>query len=347
MSRPTVIALVACCLIGLVPSSADAQTYEQLIRAYRRGEFDSAVMVMSALIESAERRREREDWLNLAVKEQRGADLAAALMLHTEVAFSRVAFTGPPESSNMPVHFVIVDFIYDALRPLPDRRTFLRNWYLLWESLRQSNPVWINRGRADYLRRGLDMFPDDSELLLAMGARYELAWWALQENSHHRVDGGGSAESLLRSARDYLRKSSRSPQPTSETNLRLSRVLTLLGELDAASAELERFKTVREGPVLQYLGLLFEGDLLERRGNLTAAARAYDQAVALVGVPQSALIARAHLAYVLGERRDAAAAVVTAMGLSEKQSDPWWWYIRGMSWRAIFYLDRGRRMVRQ
>jgi tetratricopeptide (TPR) repeat protein len=180
-----------------------------------------------------------------------------------------------------------------------------------------------------------------------MGARYELSWWLFQENAHHGVNGRGSADGLLRTARDYFRKSVRNTPTPSESVMRLSRVLTLLGDLDAAGSEIEKFKAVSEGPAFRYLGLLFEGDLLERRGNLAAAARAYDQAIGLVSVPQSALIARAHVAYVLGERRDAAARVATAMALSPKQSDPWWWYIRGMSWRVNFYLASTRRMVKQ
>jgi tetratricopeptide (TPR) repeat protein len=282
-----------------------------------------------------------------AVRQKRAGDLKAALMLHTEVAFGRLALTGVPDRTWLPIHFAVVDSVHGALRALPQQRAFLRLWYLLWESLRQSNPIWIDRSQADYLETGLDLFPEDSEMLLAMGARYELRWWYWQQNSHHGVDGKGSAENLLRTARDYLRKSARSAPTPSESVMRLSRVLTQLGELDAATSELEKFKAVGEGPAFQYLGLLFEGDLLERRGNLPAAARAYDQAIGLVGVPQSALVARAHVAYALGERREAAARVASAMALTHKQSDPWWWYIRGMSWRINFYLAATRKMVQQ
>jgi tetratricopeptide (TPR) repeat protein len=345
LTRATVI--LACCVIGVVPSPAGAQTYQEIIGAYRRGEFDRAVANMVALVESIAGRQEREEWLQQAVRQKRSADLAAALLLHTEVAFDRLALTGPPGRGSMPIHFGIVDSIHDAVHRFPERRAYLRLWYLLWESLRQSNPIWIDSSRLDYLQKGLELFPGDSELLLAMGARYELSWWYFQENSHHGVNGKGSADNLLRTARDYLRKSVRSAPAPSESVMRLSRVLTQLGELDAATTEIERFKTVNEGPAFRYLGWLFEGDLLERRGNLAAAARAYDQAIGLVGVPQSALIARAHVAYALGERRDAAARVATAMALTNKQSDPWWWYIRGMSWRVNFYLAATRKMVQQ
>jgi tetratricopeptide (TPR) repeat protein len=345
MTLTSASAVVACCLMGVWPSIAGAQTYDDVIRAYRHGEFDRAVADVGAIVESIDGKAEREAWLRKAAREKRGADVSAALLLHTEVAFERLALTGPPGRGSMPVHFDIVDSIYGALRPLPERRAFLRIWYLLWESLRQS--IGGERPLRDYLEDGLDMFPGDSELLLAMGARYELSWWAFRENSHHAVNGRGSAAGLLRTARDYLRKSVRSTPTPSESVMRLARVLTQLGELDAAASEVEKFKTVGEGPAFRYLGLLFEGDLLERRGNLAAAARAYDQAIGLVAVPQSALIARAHVAYALGERRDAAARVATAMDLTPKQSDPWWWYIRGMSWRVNFYLATTRKMVQQ
>jgi tetratricopeptide (TPR) repeat protein len=340
-------AVLACCLIGTVPCAASGQTYDEIILSYRRGDVDRAVGDMVAFLRTTESKRERDAWLRDAVRQKRGVDVAAALLLHTEVTFDRLAQAGFPSRGYMLVHVAIVEPMHDALRKFPERRAFLRLWYLLWESLRQANPIALDHGIADYLREGLEVFPGDGELLLAMGARYELNWWYAQENSHHGVNGRGSGDGLLRTARDYLRKSvSNTPTP-SEAVMRLCRVLTQLGELDAAESEIQKFKTVGEGPAFRYLGLLFEGDLQERRGNLTAAARAYDQAIGLVGVPQSALLARAHVAYALGERREAAARVATAMALTPKQSDPWWWYIRGMSWRVNFYLATTRKMVQQ
>jgi tetratricopeptide (TPR) repeat protein len=351
MTITRAIAVAACCLIGVAPSTADAQAYNEHVQAYRRGERDRAV----AGVASPEAlRQELQDWLAQALRSEREDDLNAALLLHTEAAFQQLVETTPMTGGIMPprpvlLHFAIIERIHDALRARPAHRPFLRAWYLLWEALRQSHPLVSYPADSDYLLlRALVMFPEDGELLLAMGSRYELSWWQWTENSHRDVTGSTSlgVQALAR-ARQYLQRSVRAAQVPSEARMRLSRVLTLLGELDAAADELAKFKTLDEVPVFRYLGLLFEGDIFERRGNLPAAARAYDQAIGLVALPQSALVARAHVAYALGERPEAATRVRTAMTLTATQADPWWWYIRGQSWRLDFYLTRARKMVQQ
>lgn len=330
---------------------SSAQAYHDAVRAFRRGEVERAVDRLAAIEETGDFRRERHEWLAKALDEDRSADIHAALLLHTELAFERLSTLPPGVNPLRPpaalsVQLDAVERIHNAIRRLPSHRGFLRTWYLLWEAYRQTHPLTTYPPKCEYLLRALESFPDDGELLLAMGSRYEQRWW-LQADNAHRVTAGRTRAGVefLRSAREFLQKSVKARPAPSEALMRLSRVLILLGELDEAAAILARFQQVREGPAFQYLAFLFEGDLHERRGNLSAAARAYDNALKLVNVPQSARVARAHVAHALGERRDAASHVIAAMQSPLTQSDPYWWYVRGQAWRLEFYLSRTRGLV--
>ena len=102
-------------------------------------------------------------------------------------------------------------------------------------------------------------------------------------------------------ARDAFRRSLRANDDEVEARLRLIRILLQLDELDEAEREVQRLKKQPSGEIFQYLTLLFEGDLYERKGDTAAAMRAYEAAVPLAMFPHAALVARAQLAYKTGE----------------------------------------------
>ncbi len=77
----------------------------------------------------------------------------------------------------------------------------------------------------------------------------------------------------------------------------------------------------------------------------TAAVAAYDRAIELVAMPQSARIAKAHALHLDGRRSDAAATATEAVTERGNQSDPWWPYIHGQAWRFEAYLKIARAMV--
>lgn len=348
-----VILLVACGVVASQPAVSQTTAYEELIRLYRSGEIDRAIAKVSTLPEPEGRIRQRMEWIRMAQKQAREADLHAALLLHTEIAFHQLedalpVIGGYPPPPSFMRQLSIIDRIHATLRTSNPRSPFLRRWYLLWEALRQSNVLVLYPEKADFLEVGLDTFPDDGELLLAMGSRHEMRWWHWPDNGHRDVDGNmGSGVGLLRTARRYLEKSVTVDPKNTEAHMRFARVLLLLGELDKAAAELKVLQAASEGPAFQYLGLLFEGELHERRRDPAAAANAYERAAALVGVPQAARLARARLAHATGDRKQAVNSVVMAMAAPLTQADPWWWYIRGQSWRIDFYLAAARKAVRQ
>jgi hypothetical protein len=95
----------------------------------------------------------------------------------------------------------------------------------------------------------------------------------------------------------------------------------------------------------RYLAALFEGDMHEQRSDYAAAAAAYDRASRLTDRPQSALIAKAHVAYLQGQRAEAASTVANALTSTSEGADPWWPYIYGLSWRFDSYRKAARAMV--
>ena len=80
-------------------------------------------------------------------------------------------------------------------------------------------------------------------------------------------------------------------------------------------------------------------------GDRKAAAASYDRAITLVSVPQSALVARAHLAHLDGRRAESARLVTQALSIGSVESDPWWPFVRGQAWRFELYLKAARALV--
>jgi hypothetical protein len=226
------------------------------------------------------------------------------------------------------------------------KTSFLRSWYLLWESFRQ---VHVNQSipfELDFLADALDAFPNDSQMLLAAGARHQLTWRMSLENAQRDPDGEPpSLRKLLMEARSYLRRSLKANAKESEARLRLVDVLLELNDLEDVAGLLSGHNWPADGPTFEYLARLFEGDLHERRGDRPAAAAAYDRAIGLAAVPQSAQVARAHIAHLEGQRAQAAALVTPALANRDDRMDPWWPYIRGQAWRFESYVKLAHATV--
>jgi hypothetical protein len=100
-------------------------------------------------------------------------------------------------------------------------------------------------------------------------------------------------------------------------------------------------------PESRYLARLFEGEALERSGKVAEAEQRYFAAFAAVPRAQSARLALAHLRHLNGQRAEATATVrATAedRGATE-DTDPWFWYARGLLWRAPEYLQGLRATI--
>ena len=220
------------------------------------------------------------------------------------------------------------------LPPIPDdgagrvassrrQSAFLRRWYPFWEAMLHGIiddfDTW-DPG-LDLLPEALEAYPDDSEILLGAGARYELLWWRLAENAHRSLVGGqfSSRDRLVR-ASEYLRRSIAANPAETEARLRLARVLDELGEYREGLAVIAGDDWKSES-VFEYLARMVEGDLYERLGDTGAAAAAYDKAIPLVRVPQSARIAIAFLEHQSGARQEAVEEILRATSLPLDEND--------------------------
>jgi tetratricopeptide (TPR) repeat protein len=271
--------------------------------------------------------------------------LECVLFLQSAAFFEKWAANGFPGGAP-PARVLILTHLYRAVRSLDDKSKFMLAWHLTWESFRQLSTHQPVPASLDFLREALDSFPRHSEILLAAGSREELFWWGSFNNVHRdpRGKANNTRVSLL-AARDAFRRSLRANDEEVEARLRLIRILLQLDELDEAEREILRLKQQPSGEIFQYLLLLFEGDLYERKGDTAAAMRAYEAAVPLAMFPHAALVARAQLAYRTGGRVDAIDRLKPVMTGPMEHNDPYWIYLRGQTWRYEIYLRALRKLA--
>jgi tetratricopeptide (TPR) repeat protein len=342
------ICVLAFCVVPLTAASQDARSdYAGLLAAYKKGDVEGAVAGVKRLTSSAEWTKALTDWAADRRRSKDVASLELALMLHTEAAIIGFGEGAALGLSGWLNQLGAVRRVFVALRALAPRSPFMRNWHLLWESALQGAGVSRMPATADYLSVALEDFPNDAEVLLAAGCRYEELWWIGSANTRRHPSGGRSSDKHLRTAVDLLRRSVRADPAAHEPRLRLGRVLFLLDDLDAAGSELRQLASPAVEPGLRYLALLFLGDVLERRGDTAAALTAYGTAIGLVQVDQSARLAAAQLAHREGRRTEAAEEIGRALVIPAAGFDPWWVYLQGQRWRFEDRLTTGQSLVRR
>jgi hypothetical protein len=330
-------------VLALVPRAAPQdRTYDRLVGDYLRGDVSSAIAGVKALLDpmQAAERSWLVDELIRTTNPAHHERLAAALMLHSELAFAAAGDRNLP-GRDWVAHVVIMERLHDALGAAP-KTLFIREWYLLIESFRQGKPN-LDTSALDYLDEALARFPGDPALLLACGSHYELRWW--NERVDEQRESPNAANYLAR-ATDCLRRSVQIGHSLAESRLRLAHVLILSGDFDAAAAELGRLERTSDRP-LRYLQHLFQGQLYERRGRRPVAATHYQAARDLVPEAQAAWIAAEFLQESEGERPDDPIVARRAMNETSTATDPLWWYLRGEWPRFEQRLREARTLVRR
>jgi tetratricopeptide (TPR) repeat protein len=338
-------------LVGvLTAASAPQRSYADVLASFRSGAFNRAVAEVLGnadttfnddIAESLDRARELKDL----------PTVRAEFLLHTEVAFATAdaMFAGTPTRPRTAVAtaFGRVESLRRILVARDRDSPFLRQWYLLWGAYLQARNAADVPAAFDYMSVAVNAFPDDPEILLMAGSAKELTWWTTKDNPQRRTDGkSGSAERVLREAREYFRKAvAASISSPDEVRLRLGRTLMLLEDYDGAATQLASVQALEGNPSLSYLGKLFLGNLHERRNDAAAAAAAYEDALRLLPFGQSAQLAVSQLAHRAGARKRAADLAASALAEQRPPPDPWWWYISGQAWQLESRLQAARRMV--
>ena len=348
--RPLACAISVLILCFIPPTAASQESrsdYAGLLAAYKKGDVEGALAGVKRLTSSVEGTETLSDWVADRRRSKDVASLELALMLHTEGAI-----TGFGEGAALGLigwlnQLGAVRRVFLALRALAPRSPFMRNWHLLWESVVQGAGLSPISMTADYLPIALEDFPNDAEVLLAAGSRYEWLWWIGSGNPRRLPSGSSSSDKHLRTALDMLRRSRKADSAALEPRLRLGRVLFLLDDFERAEPELRPLTVPTVEPAWRYLGLLFLGELLEHRGRTAAADAAYKSAIGLVPVDQSARVAAAQLAHKDGRRVEAAEEIGRALGAPATGLDPWWLYLRGQWWQFEDRLRTARAMVQR
>ncbi len=330
----------------LVQFEEDVRAYDKLLDRYRSGAIEGAIADLRKLLTAGNGQRQINRWIDGARASNRRTDLQGVLLLITEAMMAIWDTDDPFPFGRLAPYMIPVQRLHVELKEMDARTPFLKAWYLLWESFRHVHGNQRVPTELDFMPAALAAFPSDGRVLLAAGSRYELAWSISLENAHRNLEREPlGLTKLLGTARDYLRRSLAADSGEGEARLRLARVLLELNELSSVAPILSSHDWTPEGPAFEYLARLFEGDLHERKGDREAAAAAYDRAITLVDAPQSALVAKAHLAHLDGRRAEAAETVALVLSGNVKGADPWWPFVRGQAWRFAAYRKAAHAQV--
>ena len=344
--RPEVLPVLAGLLglaLGWRPVSAiakdpDDASYVRLVERYASGDREAAVAALRGW-------GDHELWLHQktvleAPRKLDGAWLRAAVMLHSDAdevglpAFVGVEQRRPCSGQNGRRAAGYAGL----LAKRDDGRAFARRFFLAmayrchWECSLDEAEQWAGEG--------LDHFPDDPQLLLALGAVHEHAattgWGAFRTLEAATAE----RERRFKKARRLCREALAADPGLVLARLRLGRVHWHLGEGETARTRLEEVLTTTHDPALLYLAYLFLGQVHEDAGRLEPAVAQYQMALDVHPGAQAAAVALSHALRLAGDAprsRDALTRALAEAGRrGNGREDEYWNYL---SWPAI---DRGR-----
>jgi|CXWL01.1.fsa_nt_gi tetratricopeptide (TPR) repeat protein len=186
------------------------------------------------------------------------------------------------------------------------RRFFVAmTWRAEWDACMHQARAWS--------RTGLNLFPEDPDLRLALGVTHEKA---------ARL-GTGDPERPLREARRELSLAVNSASVRQLAGVHLGRVLWRLGFADESQRTLEAVVAEGGDDRLLYLAHVFLGQVHERKGRAELATMAFRRALQIMPHGQAAAVGLAHSLLVQGDTTGAASAAERALSSTEPSPDPY------------------------
>lgn len=161
-------------------------------------------------------------------------------------------------------------------------------------------------------RIGLELFPGDAELLLAVGASFEK--WA------RLLDAG--RDGRLANAARYLAQAVAADPARATTRVHLGRVLWRQGRLDEAQAALEAASGLGDDADPLYLAHTFLGHVHQRAGRSKDAVESFHRALAIAPDGQAAALGLAHALRLQGDTAGAGQFADQVLAARDKPLDP-------------------------
>jgi tetratricopeptide (TPR) repeat protein len=230
------------------------------------------------------------------------------------------------------------DFAMDVLEALPAaprRDPIVAQWY------RAIGAFFVSeRQFADafgHFNRGRQLVPDDPQVMFGE-ACFNEALGAPRLQNYVKVTtlpggltilGVESPQAHWRRAEDLLRRSVAIDPAFTEAQLRLGRILVVLGRHDEGLKVLQRALADAPDYRLRYFAHLFSGDAQQSLGRVDDAQRSYERALELYPDAQAARMGLASALRSTGGDALAALLPVLETAPGSHSHDPWWDYYDG------------------
>jgi tetratricopeptide (TPR) repeat protein len=236
-------------------------------------------------------------------------ELKMAALLHTEVAFH--------DRRAVLFHLKSARNYLNRIEDDTARTRLLRRWYLaVSKLLRGSMQSWA---ALHLVQDALQMFPQDPEILLAVGSVYDAAGWM------------GISGMLERSEKFYREILVTQPE-NAEVHLRLGRVMQLRDRSEEALRELNLSLEYAPEAETRFVAHMLIGHVLSQLGRMPEAVEAFRESLEIDPHCQAAVVALSHALHRSGDRpgsREVLSLFLAQNGDSPRQPDRWMRYLYG------------------
>ncbi len=227
-------------------------------------------------------------------------------------------------------------------------QTFIRHWY--GAAVARLQGLVELRQTPLLIARGLTRLPGDPDLLLARGSLVEtrLAMEQVDQSVAsilYLPEVRQRWRTALSHAEEDYQQAIETAGFASEAAVRLARLRLLRGQRERARDLLDRVVAGKSRIEIRYLAMLFRAAVAEQSGDMQAAARDYEAAVAAVPGAQTPMLALSRIADEQNRLTEARDWVERAMTSNTHLPDPWRVYIKAQAWRIGDRLGNLRAVV--